>query len=117
MTTAAPKLGEVYRVRLGARETLAVVLSCAEANALRLSVVVSELFEDQAGIFRGGALPTVVAVPERSSGLGADLIAYASLYTVPRAVLLERKGSLHPQVIEGLQLAVKRVLGLEPWPT
>ncbi len=117
MPAATPLPGEVYRVRIGEKETLAVVVSCSEANALRRSVVVSEIYDDSQGIFRGQRLPTVVPLPSEKSGLAGEMIVYASLYTIPQARLIERRAILPPHLVEELNTAIKRVLGFEAWPT
>lgn len=113
----SPIQGEIVRARLARdRETLAVVVSCGEANACRSVVTLCELREDLEGRFRG--LPTVVELAAKESGLERDLIAIASPYTVPKSCLVKGGGEGHlaPSLYREVEAALKRVLGWEPWP-
>lgn len=115
--TRPPRQGEVVRALIApGRETPAVVVSCAEANAVRSVVTLCELREDPEDRLRG--LPTVVGLPARESGLERDLVAIASPYTVPKACLVlgGTEGFLPPRLYASVEEALKRVLGWAPWP-
>lgn len=112
-----PKQGQIFKALIAPqRESLAVVVSCTEANSLRGVVTVCELREDSEASYRG--LPTVVEVPAGRSGLAKDHVAVASPYTIPKNCVLREslQGFLPPQLYGELEDALKRVFGWAPWP-
>ena len=110
-----PRQREVFRAAFApGHEAFAVVVSCSEANAVRSVVVLCELCEDPSGRFKG--LPTTVAVPAADSELGKDYVAVASPYTLPKNCLIERMGTVSPQLYERLEDALRRVFGWSSWP-
>ncbi|MBI5245087.1 MAG: hypothetical protein HY922_15600 [Elusimicrobia bacterium] len=95
---------------------MAIVVSSTEANAIRNVVTVCELGEDPEKKYRG--LPTVVFASADETGLGKDLMAIASPYTVPKNCFLagSREGVFPPALFEDLETCVKRIFGWAPWP-
>lgn len=96
-------------------ESLAVVISCDEANALRRVVTLCELVEDSTGGL--GSLPICVRLPKGDAGLDKDWVVAASPYTLPEGCLISPEGEVPPNLYRELELALKRVFGWEPWPT
>ena len=106
---------EVVRALLApGHESLAVVVSCNEANALRTVLTLCQLIDDEQGTFRG--LPTAVEVPASLSPRNRPMAAIASPYTVPQNCVVAREGDLPIPIYESLETALKRVLGWAAWP-
>lgn len=112
-----PKQAEIYKAQLAPDvESLAVIVSCTEANAVRSVVTVCEIREDPEKKYSG--LPTVVFVLAEATGFGKNFMVIASPYTVPRNCIIQRsrEGILPPRLFEELETCIKRVFGWTPWP-
>ena len=112
-----PKQAEIYKAQLAPDvESLAVIVSSTEANAVRSVVTVCEIREDPEKKYH--SLPTIVFMPAEATGFGKDFVAIASPYTVPKNCIIpsSREGILPPRLFEELETFIKRVFGWAPWP-
>lgn len=108
MTLAAAKQGNIYYCHFDEpiKSRPVLVLSRTEINAVRENIVVALVTRTVRNI------PLEIPVG-KAEGLSKEgVVSLGDVYTVPKALLSEKKGQLSPEKLENMQEGLKLLFAL-----